>query len=204
MELDQVPVTPDSLTLDSLLADAAARLTHAVRDRDAPMHTPAVVTGDGDARIMVLRAADAASLALRFHTDTRSPKVATLAADPRLTVLAYDPAARVQLRMTALAKVQATGPVADTAWAQASPLSRRVYLVEAGPGAPLDAPQSALPAQLRDRRPTLAESEAGRAHFAVIVADVIALDWLRLGRDGGVRARFVRDGDGWQGAWIAP
>lgn len=196
--IDQCP------QLDALFADAIARLDHAVRDRNAVMHAPVVVTADGDARIMVLRAADADLAALRFHTDGRSPKVATIAADARLTVLAYDPAARVQLRIAGTARVEGAGPVADAAWAAASPLSRRCYLAEAGPGAVLDTAGSALPPDVRNHRPTLAQSEAGRGHFAVIMLRAERIDWLQLGRDGGTRAQFVRATDGWQGAWIAP
>ena len=188
----------------ALLADARARLAAAVADRRAAMHAPVVVTADADARIMVLRAADADFATLRFHTDARAPKVATIAADPRLTILAYDPGARVQLRMTGIARVEATGTTADAAWAAASPLSRRCYLAEAGPSAPMDRPGSALPPHLVGQRPSLAESESGRAVFAVIVVRVETVDWLRLDSSGGLRARFVRSGDGWVGEWIAP
>ncbi len=193
---------PDSF--DALIDDALARLNRAVRDRDAPMHSPVVVTGDGDARIMVVRAADGDLAALRFHTDARSPKVRTIAADARITVLAYDPFDRVQLRLTGTARVEQTGDWADAAWAATSPLGRRCYLAMVGPGAPLSAPESALPADLRDHRPTLAQSEAGRANFAIVLVRVTAFDWLRLGRDGGLRARFERSECGWQGEWIAP
>jgi general stress protein 26 len=190
--------------LDRLFADAIARLEQAVRNRDAAMHAPVVVTGDGDARIMVLRGVDGDLAGLRFHTDRRSPKVATIIADPRLTLLAYDPVARVQLRIGGTARIETAGPVADAAWAAASPLSRRCYLAEAGPGAVLAASGSALPPEVRDHRPSLAQSEAGRAHFAVIVMRAEQLDWLQLGRDGGTRAQFERIPGGWQGAWIAP
>eukprot|EP01037_Dinobryon_pediforme_P003567 gene3567-3613_t len=192
--------------LTALLDDARARLIGAAKDRNAAMHAPVVVTGDGDARIMVLRAADADLAALRFHTDRRSPKVAVIGADPRLTILAYDPQDRVQLRLTAQAHIEHEGPVADAAWADATPLSRRVYLVTTAPGGPRPLPGSALPEDVQHRRPTPLESEAGRPHFSVILARITAIDWLRLGSGGGLRARFVRDrdGDGWQGAWIAP
>lgn len=199
--IDRGAVPDDPLLL---LGDAAARLAAALTDRTAAMHAPVVVTADADARIMVLRAADPDLAALRFHTDRRAPKVAAIAADPRLTILAYDPAARVQLRMTGVARVEVDGPIADAAWAAASPLSRRCYLAETGPSAPLPAPGSALPAHLIGHRPGLAESEAGRAVFAVIVARIDTLDWLRLDASGGLRARFARTQQGWHGGWIAP
>lgn len=195
-------VVPDDPLL--LLGDAATRLALALADRNAAMHAPVVVTADADARIMVLRAADPDLAALRFHTDRRAPKAAAIAVDPRLTILAYDPAARVQLRMSGCARVEGDGPVADGAWAVASPLSRRCYLAETGPSAPLPAPGSALPAHLSGHRPSLAESEAGRDSFAVIVARIDRLDWLRLDSHGGLRARLARTDQGWQGGWIAP
>jgi len=197
-----LPLPPAAL--DALFADAGARLAQAVRDRRAAMRTPVVVTADGDARMMVLRAADADLAALRFHTDIRSPKLEALAADPRLSVVAYDPQARVQIRLGGDALVQATGALADAAWAATPPISRRCYLAETGPGGVLPAPGAALPVHLRERRPTLAETEPGRAHFAVIVLRAQWLDWLHLSHDGGLRARFTRTDAGWQGAWIAP
>jgi general stress protein 26 len=202
--MDSIEPTTAPDRLADLPADTARRLAQAVRDRDAAMHAPVVVTSDGDARIMVLRAADPTLAALRFHTDARSPKLAQFAADPRLTILAYDPHDRVQLRLTGLARVEQTGLVADAAWAAASALNRRCYLAQIGPGGALAAPGSALPADLQHRRPTLAETEAGRANFAVIVATITAIDWLQLGRDGGMRAQLHRAGDAWQGAWVAP
>ncbi len=199
-------IEPGAVPADplALLADAGARLAAAAADRRAAMHAPVVVTADADARIMVLRAADADFAGLRFHTDARAPKVATITADPRMTILAYDPAARVQLRMTGTAHIEAKGAVADAAWTAASPLSRRCYLAETGPSAALDRPGSALPQHLVGQRPSLAESEAGRGVFAVIVVRIETLDWLRLDATGGLRAKFARTDAGWAGEWIAP
>ncbi|WP_353229223.1 pyridoxamine 5'-phosphate oxidase family protein [Novosphingobium sp.] len=206
--MDDNHLRPDAAPahLLAVLNDARRRLDHAARDRHAAMHAPVVVTGDGDARIMVLRGVDDDGGVLRFHTDQRSPKVAQIDADARLTVLAYEPQDRVQLRLTGAARVDRDGTMANAAWAAASPLARRVYLVESAPGAVLAQPGSTLPAALQTRRPTLAESEAGRDNFAVIVMRIEVIDWLQLGHEGGRRARFVRDaqGDGWQGEWIAP
>lgn len=191
-------------SLEQTIADAQARLEAAVADRHAAMHAPVVGTPDGEMRIMVLRAVAPGLAMLRFHTDARSPKVATVARCGRASVLAYDPVARVQLRLSGPARIERDGPVADAAWDAAAPFSRRCYLAEHGPGAPLAAPGSALPAPLLERRPTLAETAAGRAAFAVLLVEPETLDWLRLDAQGGQRARFVRAGDVWSGAWVAP
>jgi hypothetical protein len=79
-------------TLDAVLADAAAHLTRAASDRKSPMHVPVVGTADGDLRMMVLRACDPEIGLLRFHTDARSTKTATIAANGMASVLAFDSA----------------------------------------------------------------------------------------------------------------
>jgi pyridoxine/pyridoxamine 5'-phosphate oxidase len=86
-------------TLDEIRADCANRLIRAARDRKSPMHTPVIVTADVDARVMVLRAFDPASLTLRLHTDTRAPKAQAIAADPRIAAVFYDKGAKIQWRM---------------------------------------------------------------------------------------------------------
>lgn len=191
-------------TLLSVLADAEARLAAAVADRHAPMHTPVVATPDGDLRVMVLRHAAPDLAMLRFHTDARAPKVAQFGAGARASVLAYDPAARVQLRLSGRARIERDGPEAEAAWQAASAFSRRCYLAGQGPGAPLAEPGSALPEDLLARRPTEAETAQGRANFAVLLVAPDTLDWLRLDAHGGRRARFGRGATAWEGGWVAP
>ena len=93
-------------TLDEVRADIAARLSAAANDRRSAMHSPVVATADADARVMVLRAFDADSWLLRFHTDVRSPKVAVIEADPRIGVLAYDRQAKIQLRLRGTGRIE--------------------------------------------------------------------------------------------------
>lgn len=170
------------------------------------MHTPVVGTADGDLRMMVLREASANLGALRFHTDLRSPKAALIGSGAPVSVLAYDPAARVQLRMRGVGRIEHDGPVAEAAWAKATPSSRRCYLAGTGPGGALDAAGSAIPEALARRSPTVDETLGGRSNFALLLVEVRSLDWLRLDHEGGTRARFVRADAGapWQGGWIAP
>lgn len=190
-------------SLDDVRTDIAARLSRAVSDRHLPMHVPAVVTSDVDARTMVLRAFDPESWTLRFHTDLRAPKVAAIAADPRMAVLFYDKAAKVQIRVRGTGEVQGNGPVADAAWEASTNFARRCYLGE-GPGAGSDVPTSGLPAEFEGREPADEQLAAARANFGVLVVTLEELDWFFLAHSGHVRALLKRGQGEWQGGWIAP
>ncbi|WP_298283689.1 flavin-binding protein [Novosphingobium sp.] len=194
------------LTLDSVFADATERLAEAARNRRHAMHAPVVGTADGDLRIMVLREATADLARLRFHTDLRSAKISLIGESAPVSVLAYDPDARVQLRMRGEGRIEHSGPIADAAWDKAAASSRRCYLAETGPGGALDAAGSAIPEDLLHRAPTIDETLSGRANFAVLLVEVRSLDWLQLTHEGGIRARFRRNdaASPWQGSWIAP
>ncbi|HQS95834.1 MAG: hypothetical protein B7X90_07840 [Novosphingobium sp. 17-62-19] len=194
------------LTLDWVLADATGRLASAAQDRRHAMHTPVVGTADGDLRIMVLREAPADLARLRFHTDLRSPKCALIGEGAAVSLLAYDPAARVQLRMRGEGWIEHASLLSDIAWERSAPSSRRCYLAEAGPGALLEEAGSALPEDLLHRAPMPEETLPGRSNFAVLLVEVRSLDWLRLTHLGGERARFTRPSADlpWRAEWLAP
>lgn len=193
------------LTLDSVLADATDRLAKAARQRRSAMHTPVVGTADGDLRMMVLREATP-DLTLRFHTDLRSPKCALIGNCAQVSVLAYDPETRIQIRMRGEGRIEHCGPVADAAWQRATASSRRCYLAGAGPGAVLEAAGSTIPEHLLRRAPTIEETLPGRSNFAVLLVEVRSLDWLHLTHEGGTRARFTREDEAspWHKTWLAP
>lgn len=193
------------LMLDSVLADATDRLAKAVKQRRSAMHTPVVGTSDGDLRIMVLREATP-DLTLRFHTDLRSPKCALIATGAPVSVLAYDPETRIQLRMRGEGRIEHHGATADAAWERATASSRRCYLAGTGPSAVLETAASTIPEHLRHRSPSIEETLPGRANFAVLLVEVRCLDWLQLTHEGGTRARFTRAdaASPWEATWLAP
>lgn len=192
-------------TLDLVFADAAARLTRAARDRTSPMHIPVVGTGDGDLRMMVLRECDEGITRLRFHTDARSPKVQMIGTGGPVSVLAFDPAEKIQLRLRGTGRVEVHGPAAEQAWSVASAYARRCYLAEAAPGTASDGPVSGLPTDVEGIRPTHERLIPARENFAVLLIEPLSLDWLYLAHNGHRRAQFTRDGDGdWQGTWVIP
>ena len=193
-------------TLDAVLADATSHLIRAARDRKSPMHVPVVGTADGDLRMMVLRDCTANIGLLRFHTDARSAKVQAIGAQGSASVLAFDPEAKVQLRLSGPARVEVSGAIADAAWAAASEYARRCYLAMAAPGTPTAEAGSGLPTEVEGIRPNEQQLLPARANFAVLLIEPTALDWLYLAHDGHLRAQFTRPGpdQDWQGTWVIP
>ncbi len=192
-------------TLDDVRTDCLNRLIRAPRDRKSPMHTPVIVTGDVDARVMVLRAFDSARWALRLHTDARSPKAKVVGADSRVAVLFYDKGAKIQIRARGEGRILTTGDEVDTAWANGTNFARRCYLGD-GPGAASDAPTSGLPPEFEGAEPDDAQLIPARDNFALLMITITAFDWLYLAHTGHVRAQFVRNSEAsdWRGHWVAP
>lgn len=189
----------------SILQAIVRHLEQGARDRRSPLHTPVVGTADGDLRIMVLRDFSAGEWTMRFHTDARSPKVRTLGEGGRVTVLGYDPSAKLQLRLYGSGRTEHTGPLVDAAWQASSEYARRCYLAEASPGSPMPAAGSGLPAWAEGIRPDEAQLVPARDNFAIVLVHIEAIDWLHLAHDGHRRARFTVGADGTTTAeWLAP
>lgn len=192
-------------TLEDCLTDCRNRLIRAPRDRRSPLHTPVVVSGDVDARVMVLRAFDAGRWRLRFHTDARAPKAGVFAADPRAALLFYDKGAKIQIRARGEAAVIAQGHEVDAAWAASTNFARRCYLGE-GPGAASDTPTSGLPPEFEGVEPDDEQLIPARENFALLAIKLTALDWLYLAHTGHIRAQFTRPAPdaAWDGRWVSP
>ncbi len=203
--------TPDpacSSNLTAVLADIWQRLAYGTTTSKAPCHLLSVGTvwnySHPDQRMMVLRDVDTKAGILRFHTDARSPKAKQIAEHNVVSILQYDAVAKVQLRLGGTAWVEQDGDIADAAWTSAVPSSRRCYL-GASPSQSSEYPTSGLAPDLENRVPLLAETEAGRANFAVFRVMLTHMDWLYLAHDGHRRAGFMRDEETiWQGHWLTP
>lgn len=191
-------------TLDEVRTDCVNRLVRAANDRKSPMHTPAVVTSDVDVRAMVLREFDSAAWTLRFHTDTRAPKVASIETDPRMAVLLYDKSAKIQIRARGEGAILRDTPVTKTAWENGSNFARRCYMGD-GPGVESYGPYSGLPPELEGVEPTDFQLEPARDNFAVLLVTLSEIDWLYLAHNGHMRAQFSHSkNEGWAGRWVSP
>jgi pyridoxamine 5'-phosphate oxidase len=165
-------------------------LSRAAHDKQHGWRLPvlATVAGDAaDARTVVLREADRATQTLLLYTDARSPKAAQIAAHPQGTLVMWSATLGWQLRARVRLAIETEGLRVTSRWAKLklTPAAHD-YLSPLAPGQPLG---TAPEPQRTSREP-----------FALIVAEVQALDWLSLAQEGHRRACFDAQG----GRWVTP
>ncbi len=203
------PCEDEEATLDEILENVWHLLTRGLQERRHGFHLPVLATFDPQsgpqARAVVLRGLDRRQRLLRLHTDLRSAKVAEIAREPRVGLQFHDPAEQTQVRVQAVARLHRTDAAAEAAWRGTRLFSRRCYLARHAPGTPSELPSSGLPHWALHRTPGAAESEAGRANFAVLLCEIRSFDWLYLSHLGHRRARFAWDAAGrLEATWLQP
>lgn len=195
---------PDFSSAEPLFAFVSEMLHQGVATNRHAYHLMTVATlnaeGWPDARVVVLRGWDAAARTLRFHTDLRSPKVQALEAQPRVTLLLYDPVSRVQLRIPALAEVRKGDAWVRSLWERSRPDSRACYAADEAPGEVL-----ATEEPLRDLPLTLdTDNELAFQRFGVVVCTFTRMDVLHLHAGRHRRGRLDWSTSGWQLTRLAP
>ncbi len=200
--------------LPGIEADAWTRLLNAsLRAKDAfrtavlatqPLAT--LTDTETAQRTVVLRQTDRQTQSIFFHSDKRADKIGQIEAQPRVSCLFYDDRSRIQLRLQGTATIFMDDATADEHWHKLTVSSRKSYLSMLTPGSVQPDPTDGLPETLQNRvLPTPAQSEAGKANFAVIRCQITFMDWLWLGENGHRRAQFAYE----NGAlarldWVAP
>ncbi|MEM9260806.1 MAG: hypothetical protein AAGA62_14255, partial [Bacteroidota bacterium] len=80
--------------------------------------------------------------------------------------------------------------------------SRKAYATLQPPGALLSKPEGGLPPDWEER--TLAETEYAATNFGVLRTTLQRAEVLRLGRNGHLRLRAIRQNENWKLDWIVP
>lgn len=181
---------PRLVSLPEIEAAVWRELVACVRDKQHAWRTPVLATTDGelgDGRIVVLREAAPEQKRLLVYTDRRSAKAAQLSAHPLGTLVMWSPALGWQLRCRVALSLDTSGLAVTSRWAQIklSPAAQD-YLSPLPPGTTLDEPT-----------PVPQPDPQALGHFAVVDAQVQAIDWLELHPDGQRRAIFEADGARW-------
>ena len=172
-----------------------------------PFHQPAFATngeGEPEIRTVVLRKVLPESREIYIHTDMRSPKVANLQKNKRVSFLFYNFNERVQIRVSAIASLHIDDICADEAWMATGMNSRKTYMIDPGPGTELDFPSNGLDPEFINRDPTAEESKSGRKNFCLVISKVTSLEWLWLNSKGHRRAIFTYNQDDYLSKWLIP
>ncbi len=175
--------------LETLEATVWQELERCVRDKTHGWRTGVLATTDGEAgeaRTIVLRDVHAYERALVLFTDQRSPKVAQMSAHPRGTLVLWSAALGWQLRLRVLLQVETAGLAVSSAWARLKMTpAAQDYMSPLAPGTEITHP---------------APERGSREFFALVTAQVQAIDWLELRAGGHRRALF----DGKTRRWLQP
>lgn len=177
-------------------------------DRKHPFHLPIFSTicdGAPDSRIVVLRRFWRKNpRGLAFHAHAGSPKISEIRANPKVSWLFYHPQDRFQVRARGTARAFTDGELHEEQWLATEFFSRRCYVGEA-PSQPSNKPTSGLPEDLLDRAPNETESEAGKAHFAVVFSTIDEIDCLEMNVRGHRRSFFKWHESGeLETRWLTP
>ena len=204
-------VNPDYYDdLDLSFEQAWEIIQNGLKDRHSPAHAPVVGTVDEQGapqlRVMILRDVCRDTRTLRFNTDARSKKITQMRVNGTTSILIYDAASKVQIRLSGQAQVIVNGDVADTAWSQSTPFARRCYMAEASPGSEVSAPSSGLPEWIEGRQPNEDQLLDARPNFATLLFKAERVEWLYLANVGHRRARWTWDDQRnlWDGRWLIP
>lgn len=194
-------------SLHSIEADCWKRLNEAALSAKSDFHLPVAGTISGgipSLRTVVLRRVWQEERKLAFHTDVRSPKVGELQLNPNISLLFYHKTHRIQLRTQGTAIVQTDGPEAWYGWNNSTGYSRRCYLSTEAPGSFSPQPSIGFPDIYRNREPTVEETVSAREHFAIVIIQVIKMDWVWLNHAGHRRAMFDYRGKEVEACWLIP
>ena len=183
------------------------KLTFGVRDGKDDFHTMIFSNFQNnkvESRCVVLRHFDRNKRLLLFNTDIRSPKVKAIRSNPATHCLFYHFREKIQLRIETCSSVHYNDPVHEDAWEKATLSSRKCYLSKYRPSQKIQESGDGLPPHLLARIPSAEESQFGKANFAVIVNEIISIDWLYLSSNGHERALYNFDRGQIRKTWIAP
>ena len=182
-------------------------LNAGLQNRDAPFHIPVFISNNknkSDGRIIVLRGVDEKEKKIWFHSDIRSNKIKILKSNSEATLLFYDKAEKIQLRICGNAKINYKNEICKKSWVKTAHLSRQCYLGDKPPGTHSLNPTSGLTPEVDNLKYTIEESEIGYENFCVIETYIKSIEWLYLASRGHRRAYFSLKNNSLEKKWLIP
>lgn len=155
--------------------------------------------GAPQVRTIVMRGCSRAAGTVSFVTDIRSPKIVEIGRDPRVSLIGYDMAAMVQMRMTGRAEIVADEGERRRMWTALKGRTLLLFDAPLSPGTPVDAAGNPLQ-PVEDAHAPAEPFE----RFALVTVSLSSLEWLDLSAEPHRRILYRRGGQGWTGSLISP
>ncbi len=191
-----IPDTYDQIS--ETLSTAESILDNAVDNAKTLFHTlilSSLDEGKIASRVVVLREFNSKERYLRFHTDARAPKIKHFQKNSNASILGYDPALKIQLKLQGNVEVHLKDDVTIASWNESTTRSKKCYSVEGGSSLEIDNPAEY---DIRD-----VNIEDGYLNFAVIKFTYTSLEFLYLKSSGHRRALHSWD-DELVSNWLVP
>ena len=198
----EIPNNHPSLDLKKSLTFVFSNLEKGVTERGHHFHLLVLGTIDKDNkpqnRNVVLRKVDMAKSLIRFHTDIRSNKIIDIKNNNFISLLGYDKAHKLQIRLMAKAIIEESKEELSDVWSKMYPMSRECYRVTEAPGK-----------VVASREEVLFEDEGddklnGFENFVIINCHIISIETLFLHSSGHIRAKYIYENGIFNGEWLVP
>lgn len=190
---------PDSYDqISDTLGTAELILDDAVENAKTLFHTLVLSSHDEDkivSRVVVLREFNSKERYLRFHTDARAPKIKHFKKNSNASLLGYDPALKIQLKLQGSVDVHFNDDVTKLSWNESTTRSKKCYSVEGGSSLKIENPSEY---DLKD-----GNIEDGYLNFAVLKFKYTSLEFLYL-KSSGHRRAIHSWNEGLVSNWLVP
>ena len=140
-----IPDTYDQIS--ETLSTAESILDNAVDNAKTLFHTlilSSLDEGKIASRVVVLREFNSKERYLRFHTDARAPKIKHFQKNSNASILGYDPALKIQLKLQGNVEVHLKDDVTIASWNESTTRSKKCYSVEGGSSLEIDTLQNMI------------------------------------------------------------
>jgi len=198
-------ISPES-ELTEILDHVWGMLVRGGADKKHAYHFPVLATYGSlgiEQRTVVLRKADKAVRQLICYSDQRTRKVDDLQDNTSAHWLFYDHGSKEQIRAKVSVRLHHQDQEAQRVWQDIPPSARGDYVGPLPPGTRSQEYTDNLPPSFREQ-PTEENTQQGIENFVLIVSEVQQLDFLKLRRDGHLRAKFTWNESQWESNWVAP
>jgi len=193
-------------TLEKILDHIWGILQRGGADAKHAYHFPALATYGStgiEQRTVVLRKANKSMRQLLCYSDQRTRKVDDITQNDQAHWLFYDHGRKEQIRAKATVAWHNKDETAREVWRNIPPKNRGDYIGPVPPGTTTSEYTDNLPESFKNS-PTQEDTQSGFENFTLITSTIYQLDFLKLSREGHLRAKFSWHQQQWEGSWVAP